>query len=358
MRQNTSFFTPYQRHAFIWIALALVYCGVLWLLRPVLTPFLLGAMFAYILQPGVALLTRHRVPRTLAALLMMLLLALVVALLGVLLFIVIETEGPQLRQQVPVLFANLHNWVQPQLERFGAGNMLDFTHLRDMVMNAMQDSTQQIALAAWKSVRASSSVMIALASDVVLVPLVLFYLLYDWQRIIMRLQAAVPRRWLNRTLSMAGEMDRMLAQYLRGQMLVMVVLAAYYSIALSIARFNIALPIGIFTGMAVLIPYLGYATGLVLALVAALLQFGNGYGVCAVAAVYGIGQILEGFFLTPRLVGERIGLHPLAVIFALLAFGQLFGFFGVLLALPASAVLAIALRELRRSYLQSDLYRN
>jgi len=358
MRPNTPLFTPYQRHAFVWVVLALVYCGMLWLLRPVLTPFLLGAIFAYILQPGVAMLTRHRVPRALAALLMMLLLLLVVSVLGVLLVIVIETEGPQLRQQVPVLFSNLHQWLQPQLQRLGMGDALDFTHLRDSVMTHMQDSSQQIVLAMWQSVRASGSMMLALASDVVLVPLVLFYLLYDWKRIIARIERAVPRRWLDKTRSLAAEMDRMLAQYLRGQMLVMLVLAAYYSIALSIAGFHIALPIGIFTGLAVLIPYLGYATGLVLALLAALLQFGNWYGLCAVAVIYGIGQILESFFLTPRVVGERIGLHPLAVIFALLAFGQLFGFFGVLLALPGSAILSIALRELRQSYMNSDLYKN
>jgi predicted PurR-regulated permease PerM len=148
----------------------------------------------------------------------------------------------------------------------------------------------------------------------------------------------------------------MLAQYLRGQMLVMGVLAAFYPIALTIAGFEIALPVGVFTGLAVFIPYVGFATGLALALLAALLQFGNSYGFGAVAVVYGIGQILESFFLTPRLIGERIGLHPLAVIFALLAFGQLFGFFGVLLALPVSAILATALRELRRRYLASALY--
>jgi predicted PurR-regulated permease PerM len=126
-------------------------------------------------------------------------------------------------------------------------------------------------------------------------------------------------------------------------LLVMAILAAFYAVALSIAGFEVALPVGVFTGLAVLIPYLGYATGLVLALVAALLQFGSWYGFGAVALIYGVGQVLE---------------HPLAVIFALLAFGQLFGFFGVLLALPASAILSIALRELRRSYLASALYRN
>ncbi|CAE6833492.1 hypothetical protein LMG22931_06915 [Paraburkholderia nemoris] len=125
---------------------------------------------------------------------------------------------------------------------------------------------------------------------------------------------------------------------------------------MTVAGFEIALPVGLFTGLAVFIPYIGFATGLALALLAALLQFGNWYGVGAVVVVYGIGQILESFILTPRLVGERIGLHPLAVIFALLAFDQLFGFFGVLLALPASAILAAGLRALRGRYLASAFY--
>lgn len=149
---------------------------------------------------------------------------------------------------------------------------------------------------------------------------------------------------------------QMLSQYLRGRVLVMGVLAAFYPIALTIAGFKIALPVGLLTGLAVFIPYIGFATGLVLALLAALLQFGSWYGVGAVVVVYTAGQILESFILTPRLVGERIGLHPLAVIFALLAFGQLFGSFGVLLALPASAILATGLRGLRRRYLASALY--
>ncbi len=175
---------------------------------------------------------------------------------------------------------------------------------------------------------------------------------------IARVSNMIPRRWLAKTTQLVADMDRMLSQYLRGQLLVMAVLAVYYALALTIAGFEIALPVGIFTGLAVFIPYVGFATGLVLALVAALLQFGDWYGFGAVAAIYGFGQLLESFYLTPRLVGERIGLHPLAVIFALLAFGQLFGFFGVLLALPVSAILTVALRELRQGYLSSALYKN
>ena len=136
----------------------------------------------------------------------------------------------------------------------------------------------------------------------------------------------------------------------------MAALAVYYTLALSLVGFELALPIGVFTGLAVAIPYVGFGLGLVLALLAALLQFGSLGGVLAVAGVYGLGQLLEGFVLTPRLVGERIGLGPLAVIFALLAFGQLFGLVGVLIALPVSAVTLVALRRARRSYLASGLF--
>ncbi|WP_118183535.1 AI-2E family transporter [Paraburkholderia phosphatilytica] len=359
MPPNTPIFTPYQRQAFIWVAIALAVGILLWLLSPVLTPFLLGAILAYILQPGVAWLVRRRIPRSLAALLMMLVFALVLTMLVLLVLVVVQKEVPQLKQQVPTLFAHLHQWLAPKLEAIGLTDAsLDFASIRDMVMSQLEGSAQTIAMYAWTSIRTSGNVMITIIGNLVMVPLVLFYLLYDWNHMMSRVRGFIPRRWLHRTLTLSRDMDQMLSQYLRGQLLVMGVLAVFYAVALSIAGFEIALPVGIFTGIAVFIPYIGYATGLVLALLAAALQFGSWYGFGAVALVYGVGQVLESFFLTPRLVGERIGLHPLAVIFALLAFGQLFGFFGVLLALPVSAILSVAWRELRRSYLSSALYKN
>jgi predicted PurR-regulated permease PerM len=152
-----------------------------------------------------------------------------------------------------------------------------------------------------------------------------------------------------------------LGQYLRGQQMVMAVLALYYSVGLALFGLDLALPIGVFTGLAVAIPYLGFGLGLLLALLAGFLEFashGGGYldALLMVGVVYGLGQLAESMYLTPKLVGERIGLHPLAVIFALLAFGQILGFMGVLIALPASAVLLVALRRLERSYLGSKLY--
>jgi predicted PurR-regulated permease PerM len=155
---------------------------------------------------------------------------------------------------------------------------------------------------------------------------------------------------------MTQEVDSLLAQYLRGQLLVMLVLAIYYSTGLAIAGFDVALPVGIITGLLVFIPYVGFGLGLGLALIAAMLQFSGWHGLIAVAIVYGIGQVLESFILTPRLVGERIGLHPLVVIFALMAFGQLFGFVGILLALPCSAIMSVVVKHVRAHYLDSSFY--
>jgi predicted PurR-regulated permease PerM len=168
--------------------------------------------------------------------------------------------------------------------------------------------------------------------------------------------AWVPVPWRATYDSFMSECDAVLGQYLRGQILVMLVLSVFYALALMMFGLDLALPIGVFTGLAVCVPYLGFGLGLILALLAGLLQFASFKAVIMVAVVYGAGQLIESFWLTPKLVGERIGLHPLAVIFALLAMGQLFGFVGVLVALPVSAVLLVAIRRARNQYFSSNLY--
>jgi predicted PurR-regulated permease PerM len=185
----------------------------------------------------------------------------------------------------------------------------------------------------------------------------MFYLLLDWHPLLERIDRAVPRNWHATVRRLAGEIDAVLSQFLRGQLAVMAALAIFYCVALSIAGLPSAIAVGLLTGLLIFIPYVGYAIGFALALIVAGLQFDGWTPVVAVLVVYGIGQLLESFLLTPFLVGERIGLHPLAVIFALMAFGQLFGFFGVLAALPASAALLVGLREVHALYLQSHFYR-
>jgi predicted PurR-regulated permease PerM len=256
------------------------------------------------------------------------------------------------------MLARLNTALSPRLAEMGLHVSFDFPGLRKLLTEQLAASPDDVMARALNYLRVSGSAAIQLLGIAFLVPIVMFYLLMDWNMLMRRIETAVPRRWLPKTRELAAETDGLLSQYLRGQIIVMLVLAVYYSAGLALAGFDVALPVGIFTGLAVFIPYIGFGVGLSLAILAALLQFGNLYGLLAVAVVYGIGQFLESFYLTPRLVGERIGLHPLAVILALLAFGQLFGFFGILLALPISAVLLVGLRQIRQLYLGSRLYQD
>ncbi|MBV8501738.1 MAG: AI-2E family transporter [Paucibacter sp.] len=351
-------FTTHQRLGLSWAVVALVVLGLLWLLAPVLTPFIVAAVLAYALAPAVNWLARQRVPRALAVALVEM--GFFVALLAVLLMVVpiLAKELPLLRNQIPVLAQGFDEQLSPWLAQFGIHVSLDPASIKVFVFKYVDANPEEWMATALSSARIGGSLLLALVGNLVLMPMVLFYLLLDWPELLARAWAFLPPRLRPRVGSFLSECDAMLGQYLRGQLLVMLVLAAYYSLALALTGFDLALPIGVFTGLAICVPYLGYGTGLALALLAAMLQFTSLPGVALVALVFIVGQVLEGFFLTPRLVGERIGLSPLMVIFALLAFGHVFGFVGVLVALPVSAIGVVAARRLRELYLCSTLYRS
>lgn len=355
------FLTPEQKQSAFWLALWLAVAALLWLLGPVLAPFIAAAILAYMLHSSVDWLCRARLrrlalPRPLAVVLVMLLFLSVVAALALIVVPVLQLEIPLLLAQIPAFLAKLDALVSPRLAQWGVHVKLDGGGIKTLLTQQIATSGEEIWTTVLTSARVGGSALLGWAATVVLVPVVLFYLLLDWHKLVAAIASAIPRRWAPRAAGMAREVDDLLGQYLRGQLLVMLVLAVYYSAALALAGLDVALPVGILTGLLVFIPYLGYGLGLALALLAAVLQFPGWSGLVSVAVIYGAGQVIEGFFLTPRLVGERIGLDPLAVIFALLAFGQLFGFVGVLLALPASAVLMVAFRHLRHHYLRSSFY--
>lgn len=349
--------SPAQRQTLTWFAIAAAALLLLWLLAPVLTPFVVGAVLAYALHPAVERLAARRVPRVLSVLLVEV--VFIVAVLAVLLLIVpiISKELPMLREQIPTLADRLNRNLSPWLAQFGIHVQLDIAGIKAFVLKYLDANLEDWLGTVLSSARIGGSILLAVIGNAVLVPVVLFYLLMDWPRLVERSQALIPRARLEAVTGFLDECDVMLGQYLRGQLLVMLILAAFYAIGLALFRFDLALPVGVFTGLAIFIPYLGFGLGLLLALLAGLLQFASWYGVVAVAVVYGIGQVVESLYLTPRLVGERIGMNPLMVIFALLAFGHLFGFVGVLIALPVSAVLVVAARRLRTLYLDSPLYR-
>jgi predicted PurR-regulated permease PerM len=338
-----------------WVSVGLALLALMFLLSSVLTPFALGAVLAYLLVPGADWLQRRGLPRWVAALLMIVLTTLVLLGLVLILVPVLQRETSALREQWPALITRLNTNVAPRLnEWFGWSVTFDSRALTELLASHVSD--QDVAASVLARLRSGGAALLGTLGVLVLVPVVLFYLLLEWNEFIRRVESAIPRRWHAHVVGMVVEIDSVLSQFLRGQLGVMAALAFYYAAALALAGFHSALPIGILTGTLAFIPYVGYAIGLVLAMSAALLQFDGWYGPAMVALIYGLGQTLEGFVLTPRLVGERIGLHPLAVIFALLAFGQLFGFFGVLVALPSSAVLLVALRRLKRAYFESAFY--
>ena len=354
-------FTLEQKQTVFWVSVWLAFLFLLVTLGPVLTPFVAAAILAYALNPGVDYLARLRLgrfgmPRPLAVAIVVLLFLLALTALVLIVIPVLQKEIPLLQAQIPQFLNKLNDMLAPGLRELGIKVRLDGTGLKKILTQQIATSGEEIWSAVLASARVGGTALLGWIATLVLIPVLLFYLLLDWHPMLARIAGAVPRRWIGQTVGMAIEVDTLLAQYLRGQLLVMLVLAVYYSGALMLAGFDVALPVGIITGLLVFIPYLGFGLGLILALIASVLQFADWSGVVAVAIIYGCGQLLEGFFLTPRLVGERIGLNPLAVIFALLAFGQLFGFVGVLLALPASAILMVAFKHLRRHYLRSSFY--
>ena len=350
-----------QKQSLLWIGLWVLLMVLLVLLGPVLTPFIAGAILAYVLNPGIERICawkvgKIQVPRVVAVITMMILLIAIAIALALVVIPVMQTELALLQDQIPNFLIRANEVIGPWLSGLGIEVKLDPANIKRMLTEQFSASGDWLWKAVLASARIGGTAVLGWLTTLVLIPVVLFYLLLDWRRLLRTIVSAIPRRWAKKTISMATEVDQLLAQYLRGQFLVMLILAIYYSIALAIAGFDVALPVGIITGMLAFIPYLGFGMGLILALIAGLLQFTGFHGLILVAFIYGGGQLIESFFLTPKLVGERIGLHPLAVIFALLAFGQLFGFVGVLLALPSSAILSVAFKHLRMHYVKSTFY--
>ena len=342
----------------LWGGVAFALLWGLFLLGPVLTPFVAGAILAYILEPGVEWLRRHRCPRGVGAALVIALVMLLAILLALILVPLFTKQVNELSLKVPVILTRLNEQFAPRLkEWFGVTIQLDAQSIRQFLAEHWQ-SAEGVLPRLLASLKLGGLALAGLLGNLLLIPLVLFYLLVEWSGLIGRIDHAVPRRFTERVRGFAREIDAVLAEFLRGQISVMGLLAVYYAVALWLGGVDFALPIGIITGLLVFVPYLGFATGLLLALMVAVLQFDGLHGVIVVALVFGLGQAIEGFFLTPKLVGKRIGLHPLAVIFALLAFGQVFGFVGVLLALPASAVLLVALRRVWTLYFTSGFYQS
>lgn len=339
-----------------WLSFSVVVAVLIYFLSPILTPFVAAAILAYICNPLVQRLCAYKIPRTLAVLLVMSGLLFLLALLLLIMLPLLEKEIHQFATRLPDWAETAHTHWLPRLQRwFGAGVQWDSETVKNFLLSHSQ-SAGGIAEKLWPWLSTSGGVIIGVVLNLLLIPVVMFYLLRDWNDNLAHIDTLIPRHLHLKTKEIFTEVDRVMAEFLRGQISVMLVMSVYYVVALWLVGLEFALPIGIIAGMLVFIPYLGIIIGLILATLAAAMQFTDFSSILLVWAVFGIGQSIEGMVITPWLVGQRVGLHPLAVIFSLLAFGELFGFFGLLLALPLSAILLVTLRYGKAWYLSSAMY--
>ena len=343
-----------------WIVTAVV-IYLFYLLEPILTPFLAAAVIAYMLDPLVDKLSEvgygnRQVGRTLATLLVMTGVILVVTGLLLIIIPLLQQQSTLIAQRLPLLLDHFHQQVEPWLlQQFGIRLNIDRTDIQKLISEHWQTAGGMIGNVLLSAGQKGLS-LIGMLANILLLPVVLFYFLRDWDALMAEIGDLIPRDWIGRVQTLCRDIDSVVAEFLRGQLSVMLSLCVFYSIGLWLVGLDMALSIGMIAGLLSFVPYLGFALAFIMAVLLALLQFASLPEVIPVLLVFGVGQFVESFFLTPILVGDRIGLHPVLVILALMAGGQLFGFAGVLLALPVSAAIAVGVRRTKQSYLRSEAY--
>ena len=343
---------------------ALVLTGIvavfwlLWTLKGVLLPFVFAAFLAYLLNPLVTRMQKSGVSRSIGSFLGVLLVVIALLFMLVIPWPIINTQLAALQQKMPEIVKSVHQvlqnmtWVQNVFPEINRPNWLK--ELQDSVSSYVNfDTLGQNAL---KYLQQGGSLLLSTLSWAVLMPILTYFLLVGWPEQVKSSRQLLPKRWRADFWRMTQELDEVLSQYMRGQVLVMISLSVYYAVALKLVGLQVAIPVGILTGLLVIVPYLGFGLGFALAVLTAFLQFQFTWPFFAVLGIYGVGQMLESYVLTPRLVGERIGLSPTGVIMALLIFSTLFGFFGMIFALPVSAVLVVLTRFVKEAYMNSNFY--
>ncbi|MGZ5007765.1 MAG: AI-2E family transporter [Methylobacter sp.] len=331
---------------------------LVYLLAPVLMPFALAAMLAYLGDPLTDKLETYRLSRTKAVLVVFSAMTLVLVLVLLLLVPLLESQVENFLDNLPAYAAWLNETVIPWLQaRFHLG--IRPVNLNQIV-NLIKGHWEQaggMAASIMSSVSYSGGVLAEWLMNLLLIPVVTFYLLRDWDVLVVKVSDLLPRRIEPTVSKLAREVDTVLGAFVRGQFYVMLALGSIYTIGLWMTGLDLALLIGMSAGLVSFVPYLGSIVGIVTACVATLVQYHDLVRLVPVAIVFIVGQSMEGMVLTPMLVGDKIGLHPVAVMFAVLAGGQLFGFLGILLALPVASIVMVLLRHVHDLYRYSDFYK-
>ncbi|MCU7938454.1 MAG: AI-2E family transporter [gamma proteobacterium symbiont of Bathyaustriella thionipta] len=334
---------------------------IFYLLSPILMPFLVAAFLGYLGDPLVDKLEARKLSRALSVTIVFIFFTVLLLAILILLIPLLENQIIALVSKLPGFIEYLQTHVVPKLLNVtGLANQnaehgIDLTTLKKAI-GENWNSIGGIAGYLVNSISTSGLLIIAWISNAVLIPVIAFYFMRDWDILVEKIAHLVPRHIEPLVSRLARESDEVLAAFMRGQLLVMACLAIIYSLGLWIAGLELALLVGMLAGLVSFVPYLGFIVGILAAVIAAFMQLHDASLLLPIAIVFGIGQIIESMILTPLLVGDRIGLHPVAVIFAILVGGQLFGFVGVLIALPLSAVVMVLLRYIYQTYVSSGLY--
>lgn len=346
-----------RERLWLWLVPLLFVVAFVWLLGPILAPFLIAAGLAYLGDPLVDRLETLRLSRTAAVLLVFAVLTLFFAILVLLLV-------PLLEHQIRVFVANLPRYAQWLQERIEPLVQMVLPEAQGLSLEAIRELVTEhlgkaggLARVLFERAFASGTALLAFIANLVLIPVLTFYMLRDWDNFTVWVRDLLPRRIQPTVVELARETDEVLGQFLRGQLSVMLALALMYTLGLWVIGLDLAVLIGLTSGLVSFVPYLGVIVGLAASSIAMLVQTGGELlPLVWVALVFAAGQMVEGSILSPWLVGDRIGLHPVAVIFAVLAGAQLFGFVGILLALPVAAAVAVLVRYAGRRWRDSRLY--
>ncbi|MFT6531661.1 MAG: putative PurR-regulated permease PerM [Limimaricola cinnabarinus] len=343
---------PIQQQARIWAIIAVVTFVLLWLLGDVILPFLVGGALAYLLDPVADRLERLGLSRAMSVAVIALGVVLIFAAAVLLLIPTLIRQTSQLVQTAPELFSGLRDWLAARFP-----DVMDESSTIRGQLDAIGAAIQARGGEILNGLLTSAMGVINLLVLFVVVPVVAVYLLVDWDRMVARIDELLPREHAPTIRQLAREVDRTLASFVRGQGLVCLILGTYYAVALALVGLNFGLVVGAIAGLVTFIPYVGALVGGVLAIGLALFQFwGEWVWIGAVAGIFVAGQMIEGNILTPRLVGSSVGLHPVWLLFALAVFGALFGFVGMLVAVPIAAMLGVFARFGIARYQESALY--
>ncbi len=342
--------------SFFFLCIGIIFFVLIYLLAPILTPFFIGILLAYLVNPLVTWLMRFRIPRVFAVVLVFVLLSLMLLLTILLLIPLIQKQLNTLIQMIPRMIEWFQLSFLPYVtERFGNEQLINVPLIKKTLSENWTTAGSYIGIFL-NTIVHSGFLIVSWFMNLILIPVVTFYLLCDWERLVQGIKNLLPRANAPTIIRLSKECDQVLGAFFRGQLLVMLFIAVFYSIGLTIVGLNIGIILGIILGIISIVPYLGVVVGVTTASIAAYVQFGYFQPVLFVWLLFLIGQLVDSFFVTPHLVGDRIGLHPVIVIFAILAGGSLFGFLGVLLALPIAAVIMVWLRFLMERYHESSLY--